>query len=361
MRHLPWKLVACALIAGVLTFLGCLGVWELRHSSALSPMAVSPIRTIKAPWIFQREPIYNHLEFSPDEKLLTGMISMGHPHGGFFGMHAGVWQSADGKLLAAGPIGGEHEFRSYRVAFSQTGKVFATYEAKVVQVRDAATGKVLREHAFDQPLREVCFSTKGDLVAALEGDDAATIIDIATGKTVGTGPLHLEKWGGARWKERFLVKYDATGVTVWETASGNSRHVDLDSHSLASLSLAEFPYMYTPAISPDGSTLAVWSSVVGGAEHTASGPYERSGIVVFDVSSQTELARFPGGQCAAFTPDGKTLAIMKSGGSLEFWATPTLPTAADGPETPFGSMLLLGTIASAVTLAAGWVWSRWGG
>ena len=130
-----------------------------------------------------------------------------------------------------------------------------------------------------------------------------TLWDVATGKERGMLKVPCDRINTVAFGAggRLLAAGHYEGVTLWDT-SGISE--GRDANRLATLSEGHFTYC--AAFSPDGKTLA-----------TLGGPYA---VVLWDLSTGKQAAMLKGstvgwrqGDCVAFSPDGRLLAAHGRG------------------------------------------------
>jgi WD40 repeat protein/beta-lactamase regulating signal transducer with metallopeptidase domain len=278
---------------------GEVGLWDLT--------AMRVVRTFPTPVGMAS------VQFSPDALRLGAA--------GFDGQ-AYVWDAAAGREVLRFKFDGPG-----RLAISPDGKLIATAtESKAVQLWDAATGKEAAALEGDLVrFRCVCFSRSGKLLAAGGGDDKgpsqATIWDLTTKKQVGKLAASKPVFAVAFSPDGSAVATgDASGaVRVWEAATFKAK-TTLVGHTAA---------VHGLAFSPDGKLLAS-----GGADAV---------IHLWDVQKGAEIARTSGTdpvRSVVFTPDGKTL-IAGGGRVIKLYDAATgkevaalTPGPAGGDDVP---------------------------
>jgi WD40 repeat protein len=195
-----------------------------------------------------------------------------------------VW---DTRGERAAIIAGDEDETEIRIVSGFTGKILAKFPAP-------ATGPSII--AF-------CPSDPDRLLVVSPG--SVMIVRISTGGTIGSflvGQPETPQRGVFSPDGR-LIAISTSPLTLWEVRTGKKRF--------------EFETIEDPAgmvFSPDGRLLAAW---------------EGGGVVVFDVRTGTVVRRFryPGAEtmvsAAAFSLDGKRLAIGTADGSITLWETLT--------------------------------------
>jgi WD40 repeat protein len=197
------------------------------------------------------------------------------------------------------------------VALSPDGKTVAVYEYgwQRLTLFDVPTGKVLRR--FDKSGvfgRELTFSPDGKYLVSLPSDHRVTFLDVVTGKRRkldrGRSSPSMSLLFSADGKR--LAARDETGnwflpPQVWDVATGKILFT-VENDKGARLGAA---------LSANGQRLASWD--------------RRSGreILLWDVDSGKEAGRLAisGRQVveAAFSPDGKSLAVAEFPRRISFW------------------------------------------
>jgi WD40 repeat protein len=232
---------------------------------------------------------------------------------------ASLAYSPDGRILTAVGPGGlvtlwddarEHTFslRGYtrgvkRLAYSPDGRTLAAAGEGTVRLWDTATGsevQTLRGHA-SMALDDVAYSPDGRTLAAANGRGIVQLWDTATWKEVRT-------LGGLPYATTVYVTYSPDGRTLtlahadgtvkfWDAATGREVRT-LRGHAFTTV-LSIMGGINTPlAYSPDGRTLAV-----AGSDGT---------VALWDTAAGKEVRTLHGhaglAMHVAYSPDGRTLA-----------------------------------------------------
>ncbi len=224
---------------------GMVQVWEIRADPALQAFE-------EQDWLLQGGGSVTWLVLSPDGTYLLA---------GTMGGEAGMWRIADGKR--PWPIGSPwaDSARLSSAAFSADGKLLAlALENGLVQVRDPATGRVIRELWGEKKVEAMAFSPDGSylVTTSLQGD----------------------------------------AVRLWEVATGRPLR-----------SIEHAGWVRSVTFAPDSSLLAL-------------GPADES-IVLWQVLPWQQLAVLPGYRYRTtglvFSPDGALLAAGLEGGTVSFF------------------------------------------
>jgi WD40 repeat protein len=225
-----------------------------------------------------------------------------------------LWEAATGRQLRAFDGRGESGYAS--AALATDGKTLATREVgdRGIGLWDVASGKAIR-HFAGARLYWAAFSPAGRLFALGGWPAGVRLWDRVTGKAVRSlegpavyGPCVFSPDGRAILTVRLVGFGGDDGVRLWDVVTGKERW-----------RARTGPWMLrNAAFSPDGRTLAV---VGYGWE-----PDTRNtvGMVVFhDATTGKELRRCEGKMsstaCAAFSPDGRMLATGSGDGTIHLW------------------------------------------
>jgi WD40 repeat protein/serine/threonine protein kinase len=200
------------------------------------------------------------------------------------------------------------------VAFSPDGKRVATGSGShhfrgEIKIWDAHTGQellTLGGHA--RGVSSVAFSPDGKHLASGSDDATVRVWDATTGTELLTLRGHVEGITNVGFGRQWLVSasYDG-GVIVWDT-NGQKRHTLLGHRG----------QVLQGALSADGQRLV---SVDGYQD-----------VKIWDVGRGTELLSLRGWPSAAFSPDGKRLAVGFHPASTEQTADVKLLDANNGKE-----------------------------
>jgi WD40 repeat protein/serine/threonine protein kinase len=242
------------------------------------------------------------VSFSPDGRMLVA-VSMGG--------QARVWKPATGEPLT--PLLQAQDFDASSLAdvlrvmkptasFSPDGKLLLlAWGSKSAQLRDAASGNLMRELSHGDVVYHAAFSSDGRLVVTSSADGTARIWEVATGKSVGPTLRH----GGAVYWAQFssdgktlLTVRDGHYVQLWDWREGRRIAQEIPRKSR----------LYHASLSPDGSNIltTAWS----GYAH------------LYDAATGRMMSQFQqqGGVVAgAFSPDGTHIAIACEDGNAWLW------------------------------------------
>ncbi len=218
---------------------------------------------------------------------------------------------------------------SFNPQLSPDGKRLAVAHKNDIGIYDTTTGEMVQRLPLNGVAAwSIAFAPDGKSIAFNDLSDTIYLHDTATGKLIrelkqsGDTTLHLVFSPDGRMLASLPQSRAAEKgeVSIWNVQDGKELH--RWTHP--------FPKAMSAAFSPDGKRIAI-----GGA---------RGGMVLRDVESGKEVRRLSphgGVHQIAFSPDGKTMATASPHGAIRLWDTATgelLPASAD-PDVQFVSHL----------------------
>jgi RNA polymerase sigma factor (sigma-70 family) len=275
---LAWGLWKVEPIKGLLHYHGEVALWDAATGKERCRLQGAEVRP-------------KPLAFSADGKTLACLLDAGK---------VGLWDAATGKLLRKveeGPPGAEH------LVFSPAGRLLAVCGGGLVSLLDATTGKQLHrlglglDHLPDPFGAGVAFSADGKTLA-LRAQCRITLWDVQSGKRAFPLPGHQRPVDAVLFARdgKALASLAGTEVRLWDAATWTE--VGSLEHSPADQPLAAF--------SANGRRLTYQSEgeTVRFLELPSGKPLPRFGPQDFDF------------WLLPFTPDGKTVAAVRSDGSV---------------------------------------------
>jgi WD40 repeat protein len=231
----------------------------------------------------------------------------------------GLAVSPDGKFLVW-PVADES------VKFKVEDESNATCTGSRLRMLDLTTGKLVdRFGGFEGDAHDLFFTAGGkSLVTVDQRDGAVRVWDVQSGKVERSFRVAEKGRRHSVWRSRLspdgkvlAVTYQPAGrgifspfpVKLWDVETGKALH-DLPGHNR---------YVDAMAFSPDGRHLATGSRALS---DFARKQLKQSAdqVFVWDVATGKAVARLPiGGTAAAFSPDGKALAVADEDGTIRFW------------------------------------------
>jgi WD40 repeat protein/serine/threonine protein kinase len=240
------------------------------------------------------------VRFSPDGGRVLAMDIQGC---------ARVWQAETGEAIT--PVLDTNEKKSKpdaprqlkpSASFSPDGKlVLLAWCSTSAQLRDAATGRLVREVTHRDRVYNATFSPDGRYVATAGKDGAAQVWDTSTGKPAGPPLTHN---GPVNWLQfssdgnKLLTVRDRHFVQLWDWQEGRRLAPEIPRRST----------LYHASLSPNGTNIltTAWS----GYAH------------LYDpVSSRLmyEFQQHGGLVDATFSPDGSSIATACDDGNAWVW------------------------------------------
>jgi eukaryotic-like serine/threonine-protein kinase len=242
------------------------------------------------------------LDFSPDDSRIVGMDMKGN---------ARVWDSSSGEAVT--PVLRIEGFNPRSVAnpsgrlrptasFSSDGRfLLLAWGSKSAELRDAATGTLLREFKHADVVYHAAFSSNGQWVVTSSEDRTARVWETASGKPASPALPHSSAVTLAHFNSdasKLLTLREHRFVQLWDWRNGQRIQQELQRR--ATVNHASF--------SPDDNRVL---TVAGsGMAH------------LYDVTSTLLVNQFihPGRLLdAAFSPDGYYAAIACDDGNVWLW------------------------------------------
>jgi WD40 repeat protein len=177
------------------------------------------------------------------------------------------------------------------------------------------------------------------------------------GSGFGTWPTTVTPDG------RFIGYYSQSCMYIFEVMTGERRSIPFDQPPWYSTEMREHSF-HPGVFSPAGNAIVVRVRLNESSSsephwvlnllarlgiNLGRGPESGFGVKLYQIASGEEIAHFSGASYAAFSPDGKTLAVAKANGQIELWDFPL----AQPPRYLF---IFLAAVTALLTFAAGTFW-----
>jgi len=236
--------------------------------------------------------------FSPDGKTLAS---------GSTDMTVRLWEAATGKEIRA--LEG-HTSAICSVAFSPDGKTLASASADMtVRLWDTATGQASRTLRGPKgAIVSVAFSPDGKSLGLGSSDGTVRLLDAASTKEILSlqgqhGTVHAVAFSA---DGKTLAAGSGNTLRLWQATTGKELRTIKGSEPLPGNfgGFSIVPQISSVAFSPDGMVIAA-------ANHDGK-------LRLWELATGKEIRSLVGRDCAAFSPDGKTLA-SGSGMTLHLW------------------------------------------
>jgi WD40 repeat protein/serine/threonine protein kinase len=239
--------------------------------------------------------------FSPDGTRVVGVSIAGI---------ARIWNSATGEALtallqpdepASTPDSDSHWLKP-AASFSADGKLLLlACRSRSAQLRDANSGKLLRELRHREVVYHAAFSRDGVWAVTASKDGSARVWDVATGTPAGPPLEHSGSVVFAQFSSdanKLLTVRDRHVVQLWDWREGRRIAPEIPRRS----------DLYHASLSPDGSNIltTAWS----GFAH------------FYDATTSRLMVQFQqqGGLIdAAYSPDGRNVATACEDGNAWLW------------------------------------------
>jgi RNA polymerase sigma factor (sigma-70 family) len=215
-----------------------------------------------------------------------------------------------------------------RALYSPDGKFLVTYGGRTIQVWNAATGRLIRDIGDPQiAFSHFALSSDGATLATIDSPSRLRLWDLATGR-------ERRRWHVAEDENYEHMSFSPDGRTVAvsvtrldRAAKTNEKFIDLWDTAAPSERRRRIPgdwlWLHDLAFSPDGKTLATASQDTQfDSTGQIVGP-EKGSTRLWDLATGRERQRFAVegeyGRSLAISPDGQTLAVAFSDGTVRVY------------------------------------------
>jgi WD40 repeat protein len=351
-----------------------------RHGDPLPPGAAMRLGTVR----FRQAASIRHIAYSPDGRLVA---TEDQQH------ILAVRDARDGTLLRRidSGIEGLVDF-----TFSPDGRSIATVGFRLDPGRNAvahhltftevATGRALRRAEWDDQdsVETVAYLPDGKTAATVNIKGVLRLWDVATARL-----RHEERLGEGRAREAIAFSRDAASrmlaiawgqtIDLWDVSPlRRTRRIALDGrYDPNCLAFSPDGTMLAAGVASRGSEIRIWRVGEGTLlrrfksrknAHIAYLAFSPDGkvlagigsggpLVFFDTATERELDLLPGGPLVdgplAFSPDGKTLTTTGDRQTLHFWDLAASKDRLATPEDHEGDVVALAFLADGKTLVSG--------